>query len=107
LREGLIDPANTASNVWAETAYRSAANEAYLDSAGGISCIHQKKPKCKSLPRAVARANGSKSKVRASVQHFFAEQKDRIGLVVRTIGIKRAEAAITLANMAYNIKRWR
>src|SRR5690606_36762717 len=27
LREGLIDPANTASDVWADTAYRSAANE--------------------------------------------------------------------------------
>jgi transposase, IS5 family len=28
-------------------------------------------------------------------------------LFIRTIGIVRAEAAITLANMAYNIKRWR
>ena len=25
---------------------------------------------------------------------------------IRTIGIARAEAAITLANMAYNMKRW-
>ena len=27
LREGLIDPENTASDVWADTAYRSAKNE--------------------------------------------------------------------------------
>jgi hypothetical protein len=26
--------------------------------------------------------------------------------VIRTIGLARAEAATTLANMAYNIKRW-
>jgi len=30
----------------------------------------------------------------------------RMIIFIRTIGIKRAEAAITLANMAYNMKRW-
>ena len=30
LREGLVDPTNTASSVWADTAYRSAANEQFL-----------------------------------------------------------------------------
>ena len=29
-----------------------------------------------------------------------------MGLVVRTIGRTRAEAGITLANIAYNMKRW-
>jgi hypothetical protein len=29
-----------------------------------------------------------------------------MGLVIRTIGLARASAAITLANMAYNMKRW-
>jgi IS5 family transposase len=29
-----------------------------------------------------------------------------MNLFIRTIGIARAEAAITLANMAYNMKRW-
>ena len=58
------------------------------------------------MPQAVARANAKKSKIRARVEHVFAEQKDRMGLFIRTIGIARAEAAITLANMAYNMKRW-
>ena len=30
LREGLVDPTNTASDVWADTAYRSKANEKFL-----------------------------------------------------------------------------
>ncbi|MEH6721814.1 MAG: transposase [Aurantimonas endophytica] len=30
LREGLIDPSNTASDVWADSAYRSAENERFL-----------------------------------------------------------------------------
>lgn len=106
LREGLIDPANTASDVWADTAYRSATNERFLDKAGKVSRIHHKKPKGKPMPQAVARANAKKSKIRARVEHVFAEQKDRMNLFIRTIGIARAEAAITLANMAYNMKRW-
>jgi len=106
LREGLIDPANTASDVWADSAYRSAANEAYLNKAGKVSRIHRKKPKGKPMPKAVARANATKSKVRARVEHVFAEQKDRMGLFIRTIGIARAEATITLTNMAFNMKRW-
>jgi len=106
LREGLVDPANTASDVWADTAYRSAANERFLSKAGKVSRIHHRKPRGKPMARATARANAAKSKIRARVEHVFAEQKDRMGLIIRTIGIARAEAAITLANMAYNMKRW-
>ncbi len=106
LREGLIDPNNFASDVWADTAYRSKANEAYLDRHGKKSRIHHKKPKGKPMPRHMARGNATKSKTRALVEHVFADQKTRMGLFIRTIGLRRAEAAITLANMAYNMKRW-
>lgn len=106
LREGLVDPANTASDVWADTAYRSAANEAFLSRAGKVSRIHHKKPKGKPMPKPIARGNAAKSKVRAHVEHVFAEQKDRMRLFIRTIGIARAQASITLANMAFNMKRW-
>ena len=41
LREGLIDPANTASAVWADTAYRSQANEDHLERHGKVSQIHR------------------------------------------------------------------
>lgn len=36
---------------------------------------------------------------------MFAGQKHRMGLFIRTIGIKRAEAKIVLANLAYNMHR--
>ena len=81
-------------------------NERFLDKAGKVSRIHHKKPRGKPMPHAVSRANAARSKIRARVEHVFAEQKDRMGLFIRTIGIARAEAAITLANMAYNMKRW-
>ena len=43
--------------------------------------------------------------IRARVEHVFAHQKNRFGLFIRTIGIARAEAKLTLANLAYNMDR--
>src|SRR4030088_3023166 len=57
------------------------------------------------MPEAIRRANTAKSKRRSRVEHVFAEQKDRMGLFIRTIGIARAKTKIGLANLVYNIKR--
>jgi hypothetical protein len=43
--------------------------------------------------------------VRAHVEHVFAEQKDRMGLFIRIIGLARATTKIGLANLVYNMKR--
>jgi hypothetical protein len=105
LRQGLLDKTNTASGVWADTAYRSAANETFLTKNGFVSHIHRKKPKGRVMPNTMRRANNAKSKIRARVEHVFAEQKHRMGLFVRTIGIARATIKIGMANLVYNIKR--
>ncbi len=105
LREGLLDKTNTASSVWADTAYRSAANETYLRKHGFVSRIHRKKPKGRPMSETMRRANALKSKVRSHVEHVFAAQKDRMDLFVRTIGIARATTKIGMANLVYNIKR--
>jgi IS5 family transposase len=110
LRDGLLDKNNTAAGVWADTAYRSAANEAFMERHGLRSHVHRKKPKGRPMPGAIRRANAAKSKIRARVEHIFAEQKDRMGLFVRTIGIARAKVKIGMANLVYNFKRllfWR
>ncbi|TNF04470.1 MAG: IS5 family transposase, partial [Sphingomonadales bacterium] len=44
LREGLLDRSNTGSGVRADTAYRSAANEHYMERNGFTSKVHHKKP---------------------------------------------------------------
>jgi transposase len=105
LREGLLDKTNTASGVWADTAYRSAANEAFMAKNGFVSHVHRKKPKSRAMPVAIGRANNAKSKIRSRVEHVFAEQKDRMDLFIRTIGIARATTKIGLANLVFNIKR--
>ena len=101
----LIDRNNTAGDVWADTAYRSKANGKFLANRLLRSQIHRKKPKGKPIPRRIARANNRKSKVRAAVEHVFAQQKGPMGLFIRTIGIARARTKIGLANLTYNMQR--
>jgi IS5 family transposase len=101
----LVSRDNTASGVWADTAYRSKKNEAFLAKGMFTSNIHQKKPPRRPMPEPIARANAKRSAVRSAVEHVFAGQKHRMGLFIRTIGIARARIKIGLANLAYNFQR--
>ena len=102
LADGL-DKENTASEVWADTAYRSAKNEEMLAKRGFVSRIHRKKPKGRPLPERIRIANARKSKVRSAVEHVFAHQ-GQMGLIIRTIGLARARVKIGLANLAYRLR---
>jgi transposase, IS5 family len=101
----LLDRTNTASGVWAATADRSRKNETLLRQRMLTSHIHRKKPVNRPIPRHVARANAKKSAVRAHIEHVFAEQKARMGLFVRTIGLARATTKIGLANLVHDMRR--
>lgn len=98
---GLLDRSNTASQVWADTAYRSQRNEKRITNAGLISKTHFRRAPGKGLTLNRQRANATRLKVRSAVEHPFAEQKSRMGLVIRTIGITRASAKIGMANIAF------
>lgn len=101
----LLSDDNTSQEVWADTAYRSQSNEKWLAKNDFKSRIHRRKPHGKAMPERSRKANARKSSVRARVEHVFAHQKNRFGLFIRTIGIARAEAKLTLANLAYNFDR--
>ena len=98
-KEDVLDRDNTASEVWADTAYRSVKNEAMLARRGFISRIHRKKPKGKTMPERTRLANAQKSKVRSAIEHVFAHQKGLLNLTIRTIGLARARVKIGLANL--------
>ena len=93
----VLDDDNTASDVWADTAYRSAKNEDMLAERGFASRIHRKKPKGKPMPDRTRIANAQKSKVRSKVEHVFAHQKGLMHVFIRTIGLARARVKIGLA----------
>jgi hypothetical protein len=70
-----------------------------------VSKVHFRKPPGKSMPEPKQRANAARSRERSGVEHVFADQKHRMGLFVRTIGIARARAKIGLANIVCNMRR--
>ena len=103
--EGLLDPKNTAPKVWADTAYRSARNEAAMAKRSRVSMVHFRKPKGRPLPTRHAKANAARSAVRSAIEHVFAGQKHRMKLFIRTVGLGRARVKIGMANLAYNFTR--
>ena len=70
--DDILDPDNTASEVWADSAYRSAEIEAQLKEKGLKSRIHRKGAyRNKPLSEREKRGNTTRSKVRARVEHVF------------------------------------
>lgn len=98
--DAVLDGQNTASDVWADTAYRSAKNETLLVGRGLVSRIHRKKPKGRAMARRTRQANARKSAIRSAVEHVFARQEGPMALIVRTIGTARAHVKIGRANLA-------
>ncbi len=104
--DDILDPDNTASEVWADSAYRSAEIEAKLEEKGLKSRIHRKGHRNKPLSEREQRGNKTRSKVRARVEHVFgAQSNDMGGTLVRSIGLVRARARIGLKNLTYNMRR--
>jgi len=104
--DALLDPHNPASNVWADTAYRSKETEEKLADKGLRSRIHRRASRGKPLSQRAQEANRARSKVRSRVEHVFGHQHTSMGgKIVRTIGLVRAKAKIGLMNLVYNISR--
>lgn len=101
----LLQPRTYASDVWADTAYRSHKNETLLEKRGLKSKIHFRRKAYHDLTHQQQRANAAQSKVRGKVEHVFAHQKHAMGLFIRTIGMERARIKIGLTNIAYNMRR--
>jgi IS5 family transposase len=103
---GLLRRDNTSQDVFGDSAYRSAANEATLKERGFRSRIHVRAARGHPLSKAKAAANRVKSRIRARIEHVFAAQETAPGgRIVRTIGIVRARIKIGLQNFVYNVRR--
>jgi IS5 family transposase len=104
--DDLLNKANTSSDVYADSAYRSADTERKLKARGFKSRIHKRGRRNRPLTEVEANANRAKSKVRARIEHVFGAQENAPGgRLVRSIGLVRAKAKIGLQNLAYNIRR--
>lgn len=101
----LLDESNSSADVWADSAYRSQEHESDLRRDGWRSHVHRKGHKGKPLSERAQQANHKRSKVRARVEHVFAQQEAMGGMKVRTIGIVRARFKIGMMNLVYNLRR--
>jgi IS5 family transposase len=101
----VLDLENAGSGVWADTAYRSKANLDALERRGLRPAFQRATPRGKPMPAHISRGNATRERVRSLVEHVFATEKRRMGLIVRSIGLARATAGITLANLAYTMRR--
>lgn len=103
----VLDSQNDSQEVWADSAYRSEAQEARLKEKGCTSHIHERAYRNKPLTEAQKAANTEKSRVRARCEHVFGHiQTAMQGCFVRTIGIARATAKVGLESIAYNLSRF-
>src|SRR5438046_526667 len=71
----LLDAENTASGVWADTAYRTRRNLDAVPRRGLRERIQFRRPRCLRLSAPRAKANAARARVRSAVEHVFARQK--------------------------------
>jgi len=94
--------------VWADAAYHTHAREAALKARGMKPRLMRRANKHHpKLPPRLARYNRLIARRRAAVETTFATFKRRMGLTsIRYIGLTKASAQVTLAAMAFNLRRW-
>jgi IS5 family transposase len=95
--DGLLNKGNTSAEVFADSAYLSTEIEVQLRASGYKSRIHRRGRRNHPLTSAQERANHAKSRIRARIEHVFgAQQSAPGGRIMRTIGMVRARAKISL-----------
>jgi IS5 family transposase len=103
----LVGESDRATNLYADSAYKSAENDERLETLGIKNQIHEKGNRGGTLSETQRRHNRQKSKIRAMVEHVFAFMENSMNRIfVRSIGMKRAKCAIGLSNLVYNLCRY-
>ncbi len=90
--------------LYADSAYRSAKIEEYLQTKECISHVHEKGYRGKPLDIEQKLRNSMKSKIRARVEHVTNSMNDAFHMT--SIGIKRIESNIGFLNLTYNMFRY-
>lgn len=94
--------------VWGDAAYHTHAREAALKARGVKARLMRRANKHHpELPPRMRLYNRLIARRRAAVETTFATLKRRMGLsAVRYVGLAKASGQITLAAMAFNLRRW-
>jgi len=94
--------------LYADSAYRSAKIEEYLQKKNCKSHVHEKGYRNNPLDIQQKLTNSMKSKIRARVEHVFGYMTNSMNdaLHMTSIGIQRIESNIGFLNLTYNMFRY-
>lgn len=93
--------------VWGDGAYHTHARQARLEQAGVRARLARRANKHHALPARLKLYNRLIARRRAAVETTFATLKNRMRLTrIRYRGLAKAGAQITLAAIAFNLRRW-
>ncbi|MEL6804191.1 MAG: IS5 family transposase [Bacteroidota bacterium] len=103
----LLDADNTDDELWADSAYFSAAVQAALYWMGFISHIHERAYRNRPLSEEQKAHNTERSRTRANVEHIFGTMTMTMGgKFVRSIGFASAKTQLGLKNLTFNLQRY-
>jgi IS5 family transposase len=93
--------------IWADAAYDTHARRARLKAQGKKARIARRPNKHHPLSERLKRYNRLIARRRAAVETTFATLKNRMRLTaIRYVGLVKAAAQVTMAAIAFNLRRW-
>jgi transposase, IS5 family len=103
----LIGPQQRGENLFADSAYASAATDRRLEGLGINNYVHEKAARNRPLNATHKNLNRVKSQVRCLVEHIFGCVENSMGgPQLEYIGLRRITTGVGLTNLAYNMLRW-
>ncbi len=103
----LLDEKDNGQDLYADSAYTGKKQEETIANYKMNNKVHEKGHRNRPLTEDQKKSNTEKSKIRARVEHVFGFMEQSMnGLIIRSIGIKRARGAIGLINLTYNLFRY-
>ena len=103
--EDILDNSNTWRDVYADSAYRSAEREMNLKENKFRAHLQRKGYNGHPLTSWKKQGNRTRAKVRSRIEHVSMEQRAK-DVILRTVGIKKAEVKLGLRNIAYHMERF-
>jgi len=92
--------------TWADSAYAGAPCQEIFAAKGMVAHVCEKGVRGQALTKRQKRANRTKSRQRARVEHIFGFKTGSMGAMFqRVIGFARNRAGIILTNLVYNLAR--
>ncbi len=105
--DDLLERKDKGQDFHADSAYTGEEQEKVIDKYGMNNKVNEKGYRGSPLTDEQKANNKEKSKTRARVEHVFGFMEQSMhGLIIKSIGIKRATGIIGLINLTYNLFRY-